>query len=196
MRKQTIDRETQETRGKVTLNLDGNGNTDVKTGIGFLDHLITLMGFHAGFDLEFRIQGDVEVDDHHTAEDAGILLGQALDRCLGDRQGIARYGFFLLSMDEVLVRVTVDISGRSGYFGVFSFDKEKIGDLATENVSEFFRALVRTCPMTLHLDMVKPGNNHHQAEAFFKGLGRALGEAVRLTGTNVIPSTKGKLNES
>ncbi len=196
MRKQTIDRETQETRGKVTLNLDGNGKTDVKTGIGFLDHLITLMGFHAGFDLEFRIQGDVEVDDHHTAEDAGILLGQALDRCLGDRQGIARYGFFLLSMDEVLVRVTVDISGRSGYFGAFSFDKEKIGDLATENVPEFFRGLVRTCPMTLHLDMVKSGNNHHQAEALFKGLGRALGEAVRLTGTNVIPSTKGKLNES
>ena len=141
MRKQTIDRETRETQGRVTLNLDGSGETQIKTGIGFLDHFLTLMGFHAGFDLEFRMQGDVGVDDHHTVEDAGILLGQALDRSLGDRKGIARYGFFLLPMDEVLARVTVDISGRSGCFGSFTFDGEKIGDLILRRL---------TCNSALH----------------------------------------------
>jgi imidazoleglycerol-phosphate dehydratase len=196
MRRQTIERETRETRGRITLNLDGKGETKIKTGIGLLDHLLTLMGFHAGFDLEFEIRGDLEVDDHHTVEDAGILLGQALDRCLEDRKGIARYGFFMLPMDEVLARVTVDISGRSGCFDAFTLEREKIDDMALENALEFFRALVRTCPMTLHLDIIKPGNSHHQVEALFKCLGRALGEAVRLMGTNVIPSTKGKLNES
>jgi imidazoleglycerol-phosphate dehydratase len=195
MRKQTIERETRETQGRVTLNLDGRGETKIKTGIGLLDHLLTLMGFHAGFDLEFQIQGDVEVDDHHTVEDSGILMGQALDRCLGDRKGITRYGFFILPMDEVLARVTVDISGRSGCFDAFTLEREEIDNMALENALEFFRALVRTCPMTLHLDIIKPGNSHHQVEALFKCLGRALGEAVRLTGTNVIPSTKGKLNE-
>jgi imidazoleglycerol-phosphate dehydratase len=196
MRKKTIDRETRETCGKVTLNLDGKGETQIRTGIGFLDHLLTLMAFHGGFDLEFQMQGDMEVDDHHIVEDAGILLGQALDRCLGDRKGISRYAFFLLPMDEVLTRVAVDISGRSGCFESFTFDRKRIGNLALENVLEFFRALVRTCPMTLHLDIVKPGNNHHQVESLFKCLGRALGEAVRETGTNAVPSTKGQLRES
>jgi imidazoleglycerol-phosphate dehydratase len=153
------------------------------------------MGFHAGFDLEFQIQGDVEVDDHHTVEDSGILLGQALDRCLGDRKGIARYGYFILPMDEVLARVTVDISGRSGCFDAFTLDREVIDDMSLENALEFFRALVRTCPMTLHLDIIKPGNSHHQVEALFKCLGRALGEAVAQTGANTVPSTKGQLNE-
>ena len=195
MRKETIERETRETRGQVTLNLDGKGETKIKTGIGLLDHLLTLMGFHAGFDLELQIQGDVEVDDHHTVEDSGILLGQALDHCLGDRKGITRYGFFLLPMDEVLARVTVDISGRSGCFDAFTLEKEEIDDMALENALEFFRALVRTCPMTLHLDIIKPGNSHHQVEALFKCLGRALGEAVGQTGANTVPSTKGQLNE-
>lgn len=193
MRKAEIQRKTRETDIQVALNLDGSGQYDINTGIGFFDHLLSLFAFHASFDLQLQAQGDLAVDDHHTVEDVGIVLGQALRKAPGDARGIQRYGFFLLPMDEVLARAVVDISGRSFLQFQAQFSREKINDLATENILEFFRALVREAGITLHLEILTAGNDHHQAEALFKCFGRSLRDALMLDPSHRIPSTKGQL---
>jgi len=193
MRETTHSRETNETSVEVSLNLDGNRNIEVETGIGFFDHMLTLMGFHAGIDLTIHADGDLEVDDHHTVEDVGIVLGQALEKTLGSDHGIARYGSMLLPMDEVLVRVVLDLSGRAYLDYDLPVKRERIGELSTENVEEFFRAVSREAKMTLHIDALKQGNDHHQIEAAFKAVGRALKQAVRLEEGLDVASTKGAL---
>ena len=194
MRKTTVSRQTKETQIELSLNLDGNGKCSVTTGVGFLDHMLTLLAFHAGMDLDLRMQGDLAVDDHHTIEDAGIVFGQALRQLIGDKTGLARYGFFILPMDEVLARAVIDLSGRAYCHFAAQFKRNQLGGLATENIEEFFSALVRESAMTLHLEILSPGNDHHQAEALFKCFGRALREAVRMNARAGIPSTKGLLS--
>ncbi|MCF7803133.1 MAG: imidazoleglycerol-phosphate dehydratase HisB [Candidatus Marinimicrobia bacterium] len=193
MRKTTISRSTRETTIEGTLNLDGSGKTEIRTGIPYLDHMLTLFGFHGNFDLEIDATGDLSVDDHHTVEDVGIVIGQALDNLLGEQQNYVRYGSFLLPMDEVLARVVLDLSGRAYLKYNVEFSREKVGDLSTENVLEFFRALVRESRMTLHIDMLESGNAHHQIEVMFKAFGRALREAVQLLDSDEVASTKGTL---
>ncbi len=193
MRKVAIQRKTGETEIELALNLDGSGKSDVKTGVAFLDHMLTLFAFHGNFDLEISATGDLDVEDHHTVEDVGIVLGQAIQQAFAKDQGFVRYGAFLLPMDEVLARVVVDASGRAFLHFDAAFQREMLGTLATENVEEFFRALVRESKMTLHIDILRPGNDHHQVEAIFKGLGRALKQAAVLDPDTDIASTKGVL---
>jgi len=193
MREATITRETTESAIKITLNLDGKGNAKIETGVPFFDHMLNQLAFHGNFDLEISAKGDLEVDDHHTVEDVGIVFGQALVKCLGDKTGILRYGSFLLPMDEVLARVVLDVSGRSYLRYNVEYQREKIGTLSTENVLEFFRAVVRESRITLHIDILESGNDHHQVEAIFKAFSRALRQAVSINSNSGIPSTKGSL---
>ena len=193
MRTAAINRKTAETDIMLTLNLDGTGKSTVKTGVGFLDHMLTLFAAHGKFDLEVTCQGDTEVDDHHSAEDIGICLGQAFQQALGDKRGITRYGSYLLPMDEALIQTTVDISGRS-YLGYgLEIPTEKIGTFDTELVEEFWLAFVRCCPMSLHIRQLSGKNSHHIVEGCFKSVARSLRIAVASDGTNDIPSTKGVL---
>lgn len=193
MREARKSRETKETSVTVSLNLDGNRNVHINTGIGFFDHMLTLFGFHAGIDLEIEASGDLEVDDHHTVEDVGIVLGQTLAEAFRADRGIIRYGNSLLPMDEVLARVVLDVGGRA-YLGYgVDLKREQVGTLAAENVEEFFRALVREAQIVLHIDILKPGNTHHEIEAIFKGFGRALRQAVRREEDLDVSSTKGVL---
>lgn len=193
MRKAEIHRQTRETDVQISLNLDGSGQFNINTGIGFFDHLLSLFAFHASFDLQLKAAGDLRIDDHHTVEDVGIVLGLALQKALGEARGVQRYGFFLLPMDEVLARAVVDLSGRAFLHFQAQFSREKVNDLATENILEFFRALVRAAGLTMHLEVLTAGNDHHQAEALFKCFGRSLKDAVRLGLDDQIPSTKGQL---
>ena len=193
MRTAAINRKTAETEIMLTLNLDGTGKSTVKTGVGFLDHMLTLFAAHGKFDLEVTCQGDTEVDDHHSAEDIGICLGQAFQQALGDKRGITRYGSYLLPMDEALIQTAVDISGRS-YLGYgLEIPTEKIGTFDTELVEEFWLAFVRCCPMSLHIRQLSGKNSHHIVEGCFKSVARSLRMAVASDGTNDIPSTKGVL---
>ena len=193
MRTAQITRRTAETDIMLTLNLDGTGKSTVKTGVGFLDHMLTLFAAHGKFDLEVTCQGDTWVDDHHSAEDIGICLGQAFQTALGDKRGITRYGSFLLPMDEALIQTAVDISGRS-YLGYgLEIPTEKIGTFDTELVEEFWLAFVRQCPMSLHIRQLAGKNAHHIVEGCFKSVARSLRFAVASDGTNDIPSTKGVL---
>ena len=193
MRTAAINRKTAETDIMLTLNLDGTGKSTVKTGVGFLDHMLTLFAAHGKFDLEVTCQGDTYVDDHHSAEDIGICLGQAFQQALGDKRGITRYGSFLLPMDEALIQTAVDISGRS-YLGYgLEIPTEKIGTFDTELVEEFWLAFVRCCPMSLHIRQLSGKNSHHIVEGCFKSVARSLRIAVASDGTNDIPSTKGVL---
>ena len=195
MRIAKIDRKTAETDISLSLNLDGTGVCKVDTGCGFMDHMLTLFAHHAGFDLEVICKGDTDVDFHHSAEDIGIVLGDALAQALGDKKGITRYGSFILPMDESLILSAVDISGRS-YLG---FDLQiptfKIGTFDTELVEEFFLGFVRQCPMSLHIRKLAGTNSHHIAEGAFKSVARSLKAAVALDAKNpdAIPSTKGVL---
>ena len=193
MRKAEIKRQSLESDVRVLIDLDGNGKAKVKTGIGFFDHMLSLLAFHAKLDLEVEARGDLFVDDHHTVEDIGIVFGQALKEALGDRKGIVRYGSFLLPMDEVLARAFLDISGRSNLVYRVKFTNERIGELATEMIKEFFQAVVNQAGLTLHLEVFYGENNHHIAEAIFKAFGRALQQAFRQEGTD-IPSSKGLLD--
>ncbi|MBR3458456.1 MAG: imidazoleglycerol-phosphate dehydratase HisB [Selenomonadaceae bacterium] len=194
MRDATIDRVTAETEIHLTLELDGSGESRVDTGCGFLNHMLTLFAAHGRFDLEVVCRGDVEVDDHHTVEDIGIALGQALARALGEKRGITRYGTFFLPMDETLAFVSLDISGRP--FLVYECDgmAPMIGGYDTELTEEFLRALAVHAGLTLHVRVLYGTNSHHKVEAIFKALGHALRIAVskdpRVEG---IPSTKGML---
>lgn len=193
MRFAEMHRKTNETEIRVFVHLDGETpEISVRTGIGFLDHMLTLFAFHGRFGLKITACGDLQVDAHHTVEDVGTVLGYAFDQALGNRSGIRRYGFSILPMDEVLVRAAVDVSGRPFLHLGASFSRVQIGQMYTEDIREFFAAFVRGAKVTLHLDVLRSGNEHHQAEAMFKAFGQALNEACRREGAG-IPSTKGKL---
>ena len=193
MRTAEITRNTAETNVSLKVNLDGTGKTEVNTGVGFLNHMLTLFAAHGKFDLEVRCVGDTDVDDHHSVEDVGICLGQAFRQALGDKRGITRYGSFLLPMDETLILAAVDISGRSSLNDALEIPTEKIGSFDTELVEEFFLGFTRSCPMSLHLRKLAGTNSHHIVEGAFKAFGRAMKAAVALDGTDKIPSTKGVL---
>ena len=189
-----IARTTKETDIDLSIDLDGTGATDVETGIGFFDHMLTAFGRHGLFDLQVCCKGDLEVDGHHSVEDTGIVMGQAFAQALGDKRGIRRFGF-LLPMDETLVMTALDLSGRSYLVMDVEIPTEKVGDFDTELVKEFMIALSSNSRMTLHFKMFHGENSHHIIEAMFKGLGRALGEAVSIDEKyrDEIPSTKGVL---
>ena len=195
MRSATITRNTAETQIEVTVNLDGTGAYDNRTGVGFFDHMLDQLARHSLIDLTVRATGDLHIDDHHTVEDTGIAIGQALTRALGDKRGIRRYGSFLLAMDDALVRAALDLSARPFLVWNVDFPTAKIGAFDTELVREFFQALATHGGITLHVDRLHGINSHHIAEAAFKAVARALREAVepdpRMTG--VLPSTKGAL---
>ena len=193
MRTSEITRNTAETKITLKLNLDGTGKSQIDTGVGFLNHMLTLFAAHGKFDLTVTCSGDTEVDDHHSVEDIGICLGQAFQAALGDKRGITRYGSFLLPMDEALILSAVDISGRSCLSYGLDIPTEKIGTFDTELVEEFFLGFTRNCPMSLHLRQLAGTNSHHIVEGAFKSVGRALKAAVALTGSDEIPSTKGVL---
>ena len=193
MRVSEIQRNTAETKIQLTLNLDGTGKGTIDTGVGFLNHMLTLFAAHGKFDLTVKCVGDTEVDDHHSVEDIGICLGQAFQAALGDKRGITRYGSFLLPMDEALILAAVDISGRSCLCYELQIPTQKIGSFDTELVEEFLLGFVRNCPMSLHLRQLAGSNSHHIVEGAFKALGRGLKAAVALDGSSEIPSTKGVL---
>ncbi len=195
MRTSKIERNTLETKILVDLNLDGNGQSQIDTGIGFFDHMLTLLAFHGNFDLKVKCDGDLEVDGHHTIEDLGIALGLAFKEALGDKRGIKRYGAFTICMDEALVTTNLDISNRP--FLVFNVNLtcERIGTFETELAVEFFRAFAFNGGITLHINEHYGDNNHHIVEAVFKSLGRALKEAVSIDEKNKdkVISSKGVL---
>jgi imidazoleglycerol-phosphate dehydratase len=195
MRTATCNRKTAETDISLSLNLDGTGKSEIDSGVGFLDHMLTLFARHARFDLALTCVGDINVDDHHSVEDIAIALGEALKSALGDKRGIVRYGSQLLPMDEALVLCAVDLSGRSCLRYSANIPSQKIGSFDTELVQEFFTALTRTAGMTLHIKQLDGENSHHIVEAMFKALGRALKQAVAIDPAfaNEIPSTKGVL---
>ena len=195
MRSATIERKTAETDIALTLTLDGAGRSDLNSGVGFLDHMLTLFAAHGRFDLTLRCVGDTFVDDHHSVEDIGIALGMALRESLGDKRGICRYGQRLLPMDEALVLCALDLSGRSCLRYGLEIPTEKVGSFDTELVEEIFAALCREAGLTLHLRQLDGTNSHHIIEAAFKAFARALREAVSLDGalSNELPSTKGVL---
>ncbi|QGG49024.1 imidazoleglycerol-phosphate dehydratase HisB [Heliorestis convoluta] len=191
-RKATIARKTAETDITMELNLDGTGRYEGKTGIGFLDHMFTLLARHGQLDLTLTCQGDLEVDNHHTVEDLGICLGTVLQQALGDKKGITRYGHAYVPMDETLLRVCLDLSGRPFLVYKVTLPVERVGALETELVEEFFRGFVNHSFMNLHIHLLEGGNGHHIIEAIFKGLGRALKQAVAIDPRTAgqIPSTK------
>ena len=193
MRTCKMTRKTAETDICLELNLDGAGKSSIDTGVGFLNHMLTLFAAHGKFDLTVVCRGDTEVDDHHSVEDIGICLGNAFREALGDKRGITRYGSFLLPMDEALILCAVDLSGRSCLCDELEIPTQKIGTFDTELVEEFLLGFVRSCPMSLHLRQLAGKNAHHIVEGAFKGLGRALKQAVALDGSGEIPSTKGVL---
>lgn len=193
MRSFDLTRKTAETDIRLSLNLDGSGRSSIATGCGFLDHMLTLFAAHGKFDLEVTCTGDTQVDDHHSVEDIGICLGTAFQNALGEKRGIARYGSFLLPMDEALILCAVDLSGRSCLCYDLNIPTEKIGIFDTELIEEFLLGFVRNCPMSLHLKQLAGKNAHHIAEGAFKALARALKAAVAQDGSGEIPSTKGVL---
>ena len=195
MRRATITRKTAETQIEVTLNLDGTGVYDNQTGVGFFDHMLDQLSRHSLIDMTIRATGDLHIDDHHTVEDTGIAIGQALTAALGDKKGIRRYGSFHLAMDDAMIRAALDLSARPYLVWNVDFPTQKIGTFDTELVREFFQALATHGGITLHVDRIHGLNSHHIAEAAFKAVARALREAVepdpRMAG--VLPSTKGAL---
>lgn len=191
-RRAELDRKTAETDIEVVLDLDGGGTAEIDTGLGFLDHMLSALARHSGFDLTLRASGDLEVDDHHTTEDCAIVLGRALDEALGDRSGITRFGSAYAPLDESLSRAVVDLSGRPWPEVHLPFTRSTIGEVATENIVHFFRSLAIEGRMALHVDLIRGDNDHHKAESAFKALALALREAVSARGEGV-PSTKGSL---
>lgn len=195
LRTAEVSRKTQETAIDVRINLDGTGRSEIDTGIGFLDHMLDQIARHGLVDLTISAKGDLQVDGHHTVEDIGITLGQALLQALGDKRGIRRYGFAYVPLDEALSRVVIDLSGRPGLVFGAPFTAPMIGELDTQLIREFFQGFVNHAQVTLHIDNLRGINAHHQAETIFKAFGRALRMALepdpRMSG--VIPSTKGTL---
>jgi imidazoleglycerol-phosphate dehydratase len=192
-REARVERKTRETEIDLTLRLDGTGHQDVSTGIGMLDHLLTTLAKHAHFDLDLRCTGDLHVDDHHTAEDCALALGQALDESLGDRRGIARFGSAYAPLDEALARAVVDLSGRPWAEVTLNLTTPALGQLTTQNVGHVLRSLATSARAAMHIDVLRGHNDHHQAEAAFKALALALRQAVTPTHSTEVPSTKGVL---
>ncbi|QED27231.1 imidazoleglycerol-phosphate dehydratase HisB [Microvenator marinus] len=193
MRKASIERKTLETEIRLELNLDGQGLSNINTGIGFFDHMLNALTKHSGFDIELECKGDLHVDDHHTVEDCGLALGQAVAEALGDRRGIVRFAHAYAPLDEALARAVVDLSGRPWPSIDLGLKREKIGELSCENIGHFFESFAMTSKMSLHVDVLKGNNDHHRAEAAFKAVAIALKGAVRSDGGAGIPSTKGVL---
>lgn len=189
----TLRRTTGETDVSVTLVLDGQGRAEVKTGLGFYDHMLSALAKHARFDLTLTCTGDLHVDDHHTVEDCALALGEALLAAVGDRRGLRRFGSAYAPLDEALARVVVDLSGRPWAAVDLGFRRESIGTVATENLTHAFQSLAMAARMTLHVDVLKGDNDHHRAEAAFKALALALRQAVARDGHGDVPSTKGVL---
>ena len=197
MRKASIERKTTETEIAVSVDLDGKGAYDVKTGIGFLDHMLEQLARHSLLDIKVRAKGDLHIDFHHTTEDSGIALGQAVAKALGDRKGIRRYASVHLPMDEALTRAAIDVSGRPYLVWKVAFSRPKIGDFDTELVREWFQAFAMNAGVTLHVETLYGDNNHHIAESCFKALARSLREAIEIDPRQKdrIPSTKGSLSK-
>jgi imidazoleglycerol-phosphate dehydratase len=195
MRSGKITRATKETEVTLSVNLDGTGRAEISTGIGFLDHMLDLLARHARFDISVKAKGDLHVDHHHTTEDVGIVLGQAVKQALGDMRGITRYADLHMPMDETLSRVAIDISGRPVLVFRVNFPRDKIGEFDVDLVREFFQAFATNAGVTLHVETLYGDNSHHVAESCFKGLARALRLAVAIdpAARDEVPSTKGSL---
>ena len=195
MRKATVERKTRETEISVSVDLDGTGTYDVRTGIGFLDHMLESFSRHSCIDLHVRAKGDVHIDFHHTTEDTAIVIGQAIAKALGAPKGIRRFGSAIIPMDETLTRCAVDVSGRPYFVWKVSFSRAKLGEMDTELFKEWFQALSQSAGLTLHIENIQGENNHHIAESCYKACARALREALepdpRIDGA--VPSTKGSL---
>ncbi len=195
MRTATVERKTKETQVKATVNLDGTGKYKVTTGIGFLDHMMEQLSRHSLIDLTIEAKGDLHIDYHHTTEDVGIVVGEAVARALGDRKGIVRYGSALVPMDETLSRIALDLSGRPYFIWKVNFSKPKLGEMDTELFREWFQAFAFNSGTTLHIENLYGENNHHIVESCYKGLARSLREAIAIDArkSDDIPSTKGVL---
>ena len=187
-----ITRETSETNIECLLEVDGTGRADVKTGLGFLDHMLSTLAKHGRFDLNLMAVGDTQIDDHHTVEDSAIALGRAIHEALGDRSGITRFGYSYAPLDESLSRAVVDLSGRPWPEIQLALTRDTVGDVAAENLTHFLRSLAIEARMSLHVDVIRGDNDHHKAESAFKAVAMALSSAVAITGDEV-PSTKGSL---
>jgi imidazoleglycerol-phosphate dehydratase len=197
MRKASLRRTTKETDVEVAVDLDGTGVADIQTGVGFFDHMLDLLARHSRIDLTVKAKGDLHIDHHHTTEDVGIALGQAVKRALGDMKGITRYADVHLPMDEALTRVALDISGRPFLVFKAEFSRDKVGSFDTELVQEWFQAFAMNAGITLHVETLHGSNDHHIAESCFKGLARALRTAVSIDprAAGEVPSTKGRLGD-
>ena len=195
MRKHSLTRKTKETKISAEILIDGTGKGDIKTGIGFLDHMLEQLAKHGMFDIKLHAEGDLHIDFHHTTEDSALALGEAFSKSLGDRKGITRFGQALSAMDETLSRIVVDCSNRPYLVWKVELSKPKLGEMDTELFKEWFQAFSQTAGITLHIENLYGENNHHIIESCFKGLARALRDAVRIDNLrkNEIPSTKGKL---
>ena len=195
MRQATIKRETSETRMTASVNLDGTGQHDIATGIGFLDHMLAQLSRHGLIDISLKVEGDLHIDGHHTTEDSGIALGQAFAQALGDKKGITRFGHAYVPMDETLSRVALDISGRPYLIWKVDFRRDRLGDMDTELFKEWFQAFAQHAGLTLHVENIYGENNHHIAESCFKACARALRLAISpdARAPDSIPSTKGSL---
>ncbi|MBU0590681.1 imidazoleglycerol-phosphate dehydratase HisB [Candidatus Micrarchaeota archaeon] len=194
MRTVKLNRKTKETDIRVELNLDGDGKSQIKTGIGFFDHMLTLFSNHSMVDMALNAKGDLEVDDHHTIEDIGFVLGQAFDKALAERKGINRYGFCVLPMDEALAQVAIDLGGRPFLQFEADFSREKVGEMSTELVYDFFDAFCRGCKANISIRLLAGRNDHHKIESIFKAFARAMRMACELDPRQKrIPSTKGVL---
>jgi len=198
MRTAAVQRRTKETKIDVTVNLDGTGTAEVHTGIGFLDHMLEQLAKHGLFDLTVKAEGDLHIDFHHTTEDTGIAIGEAVAKALGDRKGIVRYGSAEIPMDETLTRVALDASNRPYLIWKVQFDRPKLGTMDTELFKEWFQAFAQNAGITLHIENLYGENNHHIVESCFKGLARALRQAVTIDprAAEAVPSTKGVLGGS
>ena len=195
MRQATVTRNTKETRISTSIDLDGHGSYDIATGIGFLDHMLEQLSRHSLIDITLKAEGDIHIDFHHTTEDTGIVLGQAVAQALGDRKGITRYGDALIPMDETLTRVALDASNRPYLVWNVTFSRDKLGDMDTELFREWFHAFAQHAGLTLHVENIYGVNNHHIVESAFKGLARALRRACEIDPkkADAVPSTKGSL---
>ncbi len=187
-----LERKTNETDISVEMNIDGMGSYEIETGIGFLDHMLSHLCKHGKIDMKLRAKGDLHIDDHHTVEDVAICIGQCLDKALGDKKGINRYGNSSVPMEDAMANVVLDLSGRPFCVYNVKYINQKIGEFDVECVEEFLRAFINNAKCNLHIDVPYGTNSHHIAEAIFKALGKALSQAVQVTGTE-IPSTKGSL---
>ncbi len=198
MRQASVERNTGETSIKISLDLDGTGKYDISTGIGFLDHMLEQLSRHSLLDLTVRAEGDLHIDFHHTTEDTGIAIGEAVSQALGNRAGITRFGSAIIPMDETLSRVSLDLSNRPYLIWKVDFTKPKLGDMDTELFKEWFQAFAQSAGMTLHVENLYGDNNHHIVESCFKALARSLREAITidLRKSDAVPSTKGVLGGS